>query len=61
MTSIKFLHLSAPTSHPQEDFYNKGIQVQHAKLDTASRIRLAFLCSGKFPETGTPVQKHVGY
>jgi len=61
MRSIKLLHVSAPGCHPQGLVYNKGIQFQHAKLGIASRFRLAFLCSRKFPEGGTLVSKRVGY
>ena len=35
MTSVKLLHVSAPGCHPQGDFQNKAIQVQHATLGTA--------------------------
>jgi len=57
----KLLHVSAPGCHPQGLFYNKGVQFQHAKLGIAWRVRLAFLCSRKFPEGGTLVPKRVGY
>jgi len=32
ITGIKLLHVLALGHHPQEVFYNKGIQVQHADI-----------------------------
>jgi hypothetical protein len=60
MKSIRILHVSAPGCHPQGVLYNKGMQFQYAKLGVASRVRSAFVCSRKFPESGTRAPKHVG-
>jgi len=49
MTSINLLHVLAPGCHSQGVFQIKGMQVQHAKLGTASHAVPSVVCWACIP------------